>query len=641
MSWSSRSTKSKPTGIMEIRQPEDGVNKIISKDILTSEQIWNILCDLLPEKSRVFASFSTAAGMFVWTLPGTGWTPLSEADDSTALMVRDTLKAKRRAVARALSDYPSVQIEALFTVPSDDFVFFRDGLDGQFQIMLAAWDYRFPDPLEGMEVKMPDDAPEKWQDVTLKFIEADRPVPGYGLRLKLADGRFAAKRTDADGCFPMPGLEIGKRFTVLAADGSRDFSFTVEEGRSLIVYDLTGPVTVEVEVTHDGMAAKGLVVQVVYVGRDYEAVTGMDGMARLTVPYRRDAEVTARVEGKEETVTAAYPVTNIRIDLISEQASVIVEYFRGEEPVAGQQVLVRVKGLEDIILHTDSGGRACCRVPLAEKSYVVAHSGRFVDKKNLQRETHFRFEEPVPPPPPPPPEPAEPEVDVFGNPEGDSFDLKKDGSMKGYKVVILNLPNIDLAQPKAALERKGFSVSVFHLCSPSELTAVERILKDKKSQLWVISEAYLKLADTWFDLIYRLFDQGQGLYFWSDNDPYFADTNIILQRLFRSKMSGDYIGQKVLSLQTSERSPGIVRNHPIATGLRNLYEGITISHVHIKPGLKPVVYSSDGKVVTACYESDGKRVLVDGGFTRLYCDWNAAGTDRFVVNCACWLAGAD
>jgi hypothetical protein len=31
-------------------------------------------------------------------------------------------------------------------------------------------------------------------------------------------------------------------------------------------------------------------------------------------------------------------------------------------------------------------------------------------------------------------------------------------------------------------------------------------------------------------------------------------------------------------------------------------------------------------------------VIVDGAFTKLYLQWDAAGSDRFVRNCACYLA---
>ena len=106
-------------------------------------------------------------------------------------------------------------------------------------------------------------------------------------------------------------------------------------------------------------------------------------------------------------------------------------------------------------------------------------------------------------------------------------------------------------------------------------------------------------------------------------------------------MSGCYIGDQVLSIQSGVNSPGIIKNHPITTGVQNFYEGITISNVKLTQDLKPLVYSSDGLVVTAYYNKLGRRALIDGGFTRLYYKWDSAGTDRFVMNCAAWLANIE
>ena len=101
------------------------------------------------------------------------------------------------------------------------------------------------------------------------------------------------------------------------------------------------------------------------------------------------------------------------------------------------------------------------------------------------------------------------------------------------------------------------------------------------------------------------------------------------------------MGDQVLSIQSGEKCPGIIKNHPITTGIQNFYEGITISNVKLTQDLKPLVYSSDGLVVTAYFNKEGKRALIDGGFTRLYCKWDSAGTDRFVMNCAAWLANIE
>ena len=85
----------------------------------------------------------------------------------------------------------------------------------------------------------------------------------------------------------------------------------------------------------------------------------------------------------------------------------------------------------------------------------------------------------------------------------------------------------------------------------------------------------------------------------------------------------------------------IIKNHPITTGIVNFYEGITIATVEPGQELKPLVYGSAYNVVTAYCDKKGRRALVDGGFTRLYYKWDSAGTDRYIVNAAAWLANIE
>ena len=83
---------------------------------------------------------------------------------------------------------------------------------------------------------------------------------------------------------------------------------------------------------------------------------------------------------------------------------------------------------------------------------------------------------------------------------------------------------------------------------------------------------------------------------------------------------------------------GLTPGHLITTGLENVYEGITIATLQDKQQvLQPLIYGHESNLVTATYEKDGKRLILDGGFTRLYISWDNAGTGRYVKNAAAWL----
>lgn len=231
--------------------------------------------------------------------------------------------------------------------------------------------------------------------------------------------------------------------------------------------------------------------------------------------------------------------------------------------------------------------------------------------------------------------------DRFGNPNGDEYDLALDGSFEGFGIYILNLcASATMNGAVAALKQKGFSVELTNvLPSPDEF---KKVLADK-CQMWIISQANLHFTESHYEVVKNFFEDGNGLYVWGDNDPLNTDANFIIGSLFSSTLSGNYYARQVLSIQTSPGTPGIIEDHLISTGLVSFFEGDSIAKVRISGGLEPLIYSSDANVVTAYYDLDGKKALVDGAFTRLWDgDWGqSAGTSRYIMNAAVWLANAE
>ncbi len=233
--------------------------------------------------------------------------------------------------------------------------------------------------------------------------------------------------------------------------------------------------------------------------------------------------------------------------------------------------------------------------------------------------------------------------DKFGNPSGSDYDLAQDGAFEGYTVIILGLGassrKYNLSDPKAALEKKGFTVLEYRKVPPIE--EFKRELSKDKTQLWILADKETCLSEQYYSAIQTYFENGNGVYFWSEEEPYFQDVNPMLIRLFGASMYGNSRGGKVLGVQAEEGQAGIVANHPITTGIVSFYEGTTISTVELGTKLKPLVYGSNKKIATAYYDDKQRRAIVDGGYTRLYCQWDSAGTDRYVVNAAAWLTNIE
>ncbi|MCB0712347.1 MAG: hypothetical protein KDD67_08475 [Ignavibacteriae bacterium] len=232
--------------------------------------------------------------------------------------------------------------------------------------------------------------------------------------------------------------------------------------------------------------------------------------------------------------------------------------------------------------------------------------------------------------------------DSYGNAQGQQYDLAPDGAFQGQTVLVLHLytgEGFDFENPRKALEEKGFSVVRYKNNPPSP----EQLKKDldRACQLWIISDATSKLNDEHISMIKTYFDRGYGVYIWGDNSPYYADANKVAEALFGGSMEGNLYGDQPVGIQSGELSPGIREGHDVTTGLETVYEGITIATLAEQSNLTPLVYGSAGNLISAAYEKDGKRAILDGGFTRLYIKWETAGTDRFVKNAAAWLVNID
>lgn len=231
--------------------------------------------------------------------------------------------------------------------------------------------------------------------------------------------------------------------------------------------------------------------------------------------------------------------------------------------------------------------------------------------------------------------------DVHGNLKGSKYDLAIDGAFKGQTIFVLNICGNTMEYAKTAVASKGFSMVEARNGVPTVAELKEYL--SKSCQFWLLSGASVMLTKEHVDVIVEYFNSGRGVYIWNDNTPYHADGNVITERLFGITMSGDYYANQVIRFKSDSLNYGMVPNHLITTGLESVYEGITVSTISPDQNQQftPIMYSSDGNIVAAVYEMYGKRLIIDGGFTRLCVNWDNAGTDRYIKNASAWLANVE
>jgi hypothetical protein len=233
-------------------------------------------------------------------------------------------------------------------------------------------------------------------------------------------------------------------------------------------------------------------------------------------------------------------------------------------------------------------------------------------------------------------------ADRFGNALGNQNDLGRDGAFEGQTVAVIQLytgEGFDFSLPRAALKEKGFSVYRWSNAPPPAAELAQAL--KKACQLWIISDSSRRLGPDHLKAIKAFFDSGHGVYIWGDNEPYYADANYVAEALLGTKMLGDVPGDRVVPLQEKKNKHGVVPNLLLTTGLEHLYEGITIATVQPNQTLRPLLYGSADNLVAAYYDANGRRAILDGGFTRLYLKWDTAGTARYVKNAAAWLVNVE
>ena len=270
------------------------------------------------------------------------------------------------------------------------------------------------------------------------------------------------------------------------------------------------------------------------------------------------------------------------------------------------------------------------------------------------------------------------ELDKFGNPVG-ARSLAADGAFRGKQLLVKGyIPVLDAIRfPEnpllAMLQRKGFEVQVSRQQFDAESLR-------KVDQLWFFCGPSSQLTPDDLLAIDAFVKAGKGLYIVADNDPLFAEANLIGNRLFGVSVQGNYRGEKTVGVRSSSNPdadangdrwvgdnppkktskadilsvrPGrgatiqnfevshFVQDHVLLTGIKFIYEGSSISHLTPNDQLETVLVASDGQILASVAKDKRLRVIMDCGFTRYYPQFisETAGTLRYAENVAGYLMG--
>ncbi len=84
--------------------------------------------------------------------------------------------------------------------------------------------------------------------------------------------------------------------------------------------------------------------------------------------------------------------------------------------------------------------------------------------------------------------------------------------------------------------------------------------------------------------------------------------------------------------------------HLLLSGLDYIFEGITICHAPKPVGLSVLIQATTKNAIIMYKDMDqakAGRIVVDCGYTKMWRNWEHAGTERYFCNVAVWLLGLD
>lgn len=247
-------------------------------------------------------------------------------------------------------------------------------------------------------------------------------------------------------------------------------------------------------------------------------------------------------------------------------------------------------------------------------------------------------------------------VDKYNNPEGAQYDLGVEGAFTAYKILAglfydSSLDNAATVMTPAdftnrvggALKSKGFQ---FETVS-NQKEFISKI--HDFDEAWIISNKVLDTTttpDEFTTEVVKFHDAGGGLFLWGDNTPWVAHANLVLEKLFATKLTGNNPADKIIQVGDNAKA-GFFSQHLITSGIKFLFEGRTVSYPEPVPAtLKTLALSTDNSPVILHSDNTklaptAGRVVVDCGFTKLWVQWDSAGTERYVKNASVWLLGID
>lgn len=316
--------------------------------------------------ASVFLPVNLGMGIYSWELPDDGWERYSQIHSGEDAVVKQAYSALCRNVHEAVKGRIGNNAEAfvnnVFTVPNDDYVFYKIDADGKVQFLISAWGFR--------NVKKPSGGPLK-KDIIVKknqFVKCGFAIDGVLQPNRAFVSHFEHQQVPSrlvtldDGYYSYSSALVEGETVVVADEKSgKRFELVVKGGQEEYIFDVTDMCNVNVNVKRDGEPLSDENVQLTYNDKQYNVTTDENGVAAFNIPILENKMLDVVVNGEEQQQEPNSAGNSFFFEFtttpepVAKKATLTVNVKSDGEPVCGEPVKISYAG-NDHLLNTDAAG---------------------------------------------------------------------------------------------------------------------------------------------------------------------------------------------------------------------------------------------------------------------------------------------
>lgn len=282
------------------------------------DQIYNLIEKLVPAECFIFGKRGVGENYLQWDFPEGEWRSIDKLDVLERQFVLDRIIKIKEKCTPILSEanFSNSLIDSVFSVPDDKYVFVKGRQDAQYDIMLGAWGYKYPERITADGPVIRNSETLKYQNANLLFLNDQQPVPDRQFNLVFPSGKKKMLVCDKAGRYMVSAIPEGYELVVEDVKTQKRFCHKIDLSRQEYICDLTCYCNIEVHVHEADEPLAEYPVQIEYNGLISTLTTDTSGKCskRLVIADGFLCKVTAGKKNEERILSKGLEVFDFLLE---------------------------------------------------------------------------------------------------------------------------------------------------------------------------------------------------------------------------------------------------------------------------------------------------------------------------------------